>query len=732
VYTLRGADHPYRAMVEAMSEGAVIIAGDGTIFYSNHSFAAMVATPLAEVIGSAMDRFVLPEDVPRYETLLEHEDGHPSRDEIRLAAKGGFIVPAYLSASSFEAGTSTGVCVVVTDLTEHKRHQELIAAEASERAKRAEAESGNRRIASILESITDSFFALDREWRVTEANDRAVAHFGRTRSELVGSVLWDLAHQDKVPELEEQYRRAMAERVAVHFEGPSAIAPGKWFETHIYPSDEGLAVYLRDITERQRAEDTLRDSEANLAEAQRLTHTGSWTWRMSTGELFWSLEHFRIFGLDPGTFRPTKENTQRLIHPRDLPFVEQTLEKAVRERSAFEVDYRIIRPDGSLRYHHGLGRPLVSESGELEFVGSVVDITERAHAEEQLRRSESYLAESQRICHTGSWAWNISTGELFWSLEHFRICGVDPESFKPTIETVRQLIHPQDRIASTQAFEKAIDDRADFDYHLRFVRPDGTIRHVHSFAHPAFNESGDVIEYVGTIVDITERMKADEERAQLLRQIVNAQENERRRIALEMHDEFGQQLSALVLKLSALKRACGRRANLSQQLASSEAIARQLDRDLDRIVWRLRPTTLDDLGLTAALTHYVKRWSDHFSIHAEFHANGLEPDRLTSEIDTALYRITQEALNNVAKHARAEHVAILLDGRLDRVSVIIEDDGIGFDLESVRPHRRLGVVGMRERAQLLGGTVDIESHPGRGTTVVARIPVPSSPEQKQT
>jgi signal transduction histidine kinase len=226
-------------------------------------------------------------------------------------------------------------------------------------------------------------------------------------------------------------------------------------------------------------------------------------------------------------------------------------------------------------------------------------------------------------------------------------------------------------------------------------------------------------------------MKADEERGQLLRQVVKAQEDERRRIALEMHDEFGQQLSALVLKLSALKRGCGRRANLSQQLASSEAIARQLDRDLEQIVWRLRPTTLDDLGLTAALTHYVKRWSDHFGIHAEFHANSLESDRLTGEIDTALYRITQEALNNVAKHARADNVAILLDGRLDRVSMIIEDDGIGFDLVSVTPRRRLGIVGMRERATLLGGTVEIESHPGRGTTVVARIPVPSGSGQKQ-
>jgi PAS domain S-box-containing protein len=719
-------------MVEAMSEGAVIVNGDGTIFYSNRSFTAMLGAPLDDVIGSPMNRFVLPEDVPRYETLIRHPGGATGRGEIRFAAKGAAVVPAYMSVSSFEAGTSAGACVVVTDLTEHKRHQELISAEALERTRRAEAESGQRRITSILESITDSFFSLGRDWRITDANQRAAANFGTTRDELVGNVLWEASEEGRIPELEEQYRHAMAHRVAVHVEGPSAVARDKWFDRHIYPTDDGLAVYFRDITERKRAEDRLRRSEANLAEAQKLNHTGSWTWNISTGALFWSAEHFRIFGLDPETFRPTVENTQRLIHPHDLPSVEQALDTAVRDRSSFELDYRIIRPDGSLRYHRGLGHPVINESGDLEFVGSVVDVTERVQAEEQLRRSESYLAEGQRLSHTGSWAWNLSTGELFWSLEHFRICGVDPETFTPTIETGRALIHPQDRIAANLAFDRAIDERRDFDSEFRMVRPDGTIRHVHSLAHPVFNEGGDVAEYVGTIMDITERREADDERERLLRDVVQAQEDERRRIALEMHDQFGQQMSALVLKLSALRRESGRRTRLAQELASLETIARQLDADLELIVWRLRPTTLDDLGLVAALTNYVNRWSEHFDIHAELHATGIEVGRLTDEIDTALYRIAQEALNNVAKHAQARHVAILLDGHSDRVSLIVEDDGVGFDVELAGARQRFGVVGMRERAALLKGTIDIESHSGKGTTVVARIPVKSSPQRKPT
>jgi PAS domain S-box-containing protein len=221
--------------------------------------------------------------------------------------------------------------------------------------------------------------------------------------------------------------------------------------------------------------------------------------------------------------------------------------------------------------------------------------------------------------------------------------------------------------------------------------------------------------------------QAEEARNALVRRLFAAQEDERRRISREMHDDFGQQLSALTLKLAALKREYAGDATLGDQLASLGAIVKQLDSNVDLFAWQLRPVALDDLDLGAALANYVKMWSEQVEVHAEMHVSGMEASHLTHELDIALYRVMQEALNNVAKHARARNVAVVLQRRSDHVSLIVEDDGAGFDTEQAFDGRdkRLGLVGMRERVALLGGTIDVESQPGHGTTVIARIPAAS-------
>ena len=221
-----------------------------------------------------------------------------------------------------------------------------------------------------------------------------------------------------------------------------------------------------------------------------------------------------------------------------------------------------------------------------------------------------------------------------------------------------------------------------------------------------------------------ERRQVEKARLQLLRQLVRTQEDERRRIAREIHDHLGQQSTALRLNLEALKDLCKEYAELCEPIGQAQAIAARLDADVDFLAWELRPASLDDLGLPAALANFVKEWSAHFSIPADYHSTGMDSERPSPETETSLYRIAQEALNNTYKHAQASRVDVLLERRNNHVVLIVEDDGVGFNQnDEEEEHQGLGLLGMRERAAIIGGTLEIESAPNQGTTIFARVPV---------
>lgn len=240
------------------------------------------------------------------------------------------------------------------------------------------------------------------------------------------------------------------------------------------------------------------------------------------------------------------------------------------------------------------------------------------------------------------------------------------------------------------------------------------------------------------VVDVTEERRLQLERAvaldrvkALLDRLVTVQEDERRRIARNLHDHLGQQMTALRLNISSLKDSDQSREEFRTRLEVIDKIAADVDRELDFLAWELRPVALDDVGLNAALAAFVSAWSSTQKIPAEFHDSTPAGVRLTSEIESQLYRIVQEALNNISKHAQATRVSVLLERRGDETILIVEDDGVGFNVESATgPKRRLdglGLINMQERAALVGGRVQFESGRGKGTTLFVRIPLRTVP-----
>src|ERR1700733_7149090 len=275
---------------------------------------------------------------------------------------------------------------------------------------------------------------------------------------------------------------------------------------------------VMDTTESNRAEKKLRRSEESLLEAQKLSHTGSWRHDVASGAVIVSPEIYRIHDIKPDDDASNTEFFFSRFHPEDRKRVVDLFEKAEIEKTEFQVDYRIVLPDGTIRHLHTIGHPILNESDDLvEFVGAAMDVTPAKQAEEALRRSESYLADAQRLIRTGSWAWNVATRQsVYWSLENYRLFGFDPEGGVPSDEAFYQRIHPEDRDRiRREVFLERPDEGSHFDVEFRIVLPGGAIRYVRSTGQPVRNMSGDVLEYVGTSIDVTERKRADEERERL-------------------------------------------------------------------------------------------------------------------------------------------------------------------------------------------------------------------------
>jgi formate hydrogenlyase transcriptional activator len=263
-------------------------------------------------------------------------------------------------------------------------------------------------------------------------------------------------------------------------------------------------------TERKRAEEALRRNEAYSAEAQTLSHTGSFGWSPSREEIYWSEETFKIFGLEQSV-KPTLQLIVQRTHPDDRDLAKRTIDRATGTSANFDVEHRLLMPDGSLKYIHVLARALETSSGNLEFVGAVTDVTAAKQAEMKLRESEAYLAEAQRLSHTGSWAFSPDTGDFrYWSDESFRLMGFDPAGGTPPFETVIQRFHPDDQPIIAAKLERATRERAEFEVDYRIIHPGGEVRDLHAVAHPVLGPSGDLVEFVGSVIDVTERKQAED------------------------------------------------------------------------------------------------------------------------------------------------------------------------------------------------------------------------------
>jgi signal transduction histidine kinase len=465
---------------------------------------------------------------------------------------------------------------------------------------------------------------------------------------------------------------------------------------------------IRTRADRARVEAELRRIEAYLEEGQRLTHTGSWAWNVARREnVYWSPEHYRIFGLDPAKDAQSFEDALQRILPEDRANFIEILGAAVREKRDFNVDWRFPLPDGSLRYHHSVGHPVVDKDGEVvEFVGTLVDVTEqylaraalerenaeRRRAEEDLRRSEAFLAEGQRISRTGTWAWNVTTGEVSWSTEHYRIFGLDPDVTTPSYAAFVDRIHPEDRVGVEEILERAARDGSDFQCDFRIVTPDGATKYVHSLGHLGANTANNA-EFVGTVMDVTERRLAEEALRSALADLERASRlSTMGQLTASIAHEINQPLAAIVTNADAcLRWLDAQRLDLEEARQAATRIVRNGHRAADivksiRALTRKLPSEMVLLDINDMIREVI------VLVGAEFRRHGVRVETsLRSNLNTVVgdrVQLQQVVLNlmmngieAIADSAREKRQLVIrsTNDESSRVRVAVEDSGPGLD-----------------------------------------------------
>jgi PAS domain S-box-containing protein len=593
-------------------------------------------------------------------------------------------------------------------------------------------------VSNVEEVLYEVRFRKGTKGRVAFVSDSVSAILGyRPQEFLRHPNLWaSLLHPDDSAAAAEAQQR-LPERpegfVRVYRMRHKQTGEWRWMEDKVAPHVDrsgrliGLFGAARDVTERKQVEASLRENEERLRMALEAGRMVAWEWDRATDVVRYSPDAGEVFGFTVAT----GEAAFAAVHPEDLPAFSTRVREAAERGGTHINEYRLIRPgDGAVLWVQDRVRVSRDASGRVSRVqGVVFDITERKQALEALRTSE--LRFRAVFDSVGEAVFVISPDGRFLDVNPSaeRVFGYTADELRgrstEILHVDRQ--HYEEFLARVAGpFARGMATRFEFDLKRRNGEVFPTDRVVSQLRGP----DGEPIGIVSVVRDISERRKADtilrESREQLRalsQHLLEALELERRHLARGLHDDIGQLLTAVRLNIQTAQRTTG--AETAAGLLD-EALA-VIDKGIEAVrglALDLRPPLLDDVGLAAALRWYLDRHAARAGLAVNLVTCALNC-RLPGDVETACFRVAQEAVTNVVRHASARKVEVEVRCQDGWADLFIRDDGVGFDVaERARRTESVGLLGMRERVLLLGGEITVDSGSERGTTVWARIPVP--------
>jgi len=681
------------------------------------------------------ESIVHPDDMPRVkEALKEHWEGRTPVYvcENRLRTKTGswrWNLDRGKVVEWDADGKPLRMVGTDTDIGERKRAEEAL--------RESEAKFRN-----LAEHTNDLLWETDRNGAYTYCSPNVTAVCGYEPSEILGKTPFDFMPPDEVRHVGEIFGAIVAAKKPFSLlkHGfrckDGSLISMECGGVPILDREGQLLGYRgvdRDITERVRAEEVLREQETRFRFI--IDHASDAIFYLTLdGTIQWVSRQATVI---------TGRTMAELIgHPIMSLFTPAGAELAERRLAAIRrgesvpplVEFEVVRPDGSVVWVEA-NFTSVLEDGKV--VGRLLvarDITERKWAEEALRMQARVLE---------SMLEGVSLSDengviLYTNLAEDAMFGYEPGELIGKHVMVLNAYPPEENARIVEGVIGQLKARGGWEGEFSNRRKDGTP--FTTFARITALELQGKKCWVCVQEDITKRRQAEAERRDLYerlqeshkslrtlsQRLLEAQELERRRIARELHDETGQTLTSLLIGMRALAEMPMRKAVRKRVSELRKTAARAIN-EIKRLALGLHPSVLDDLGLETALTRLTEEFVHAHGLMVDLHMNGLDGHRLPLAVETTLYRIVQEALTNVAKHAGGARVSVLLQCSPSAAKVIIEDDGRGFDVQTVLKSagrlNRMGLHGMRERAALLNGSIEIESTPGGGTTIYAQVPI---------
>lgn len=574
--------------------------------------------------------------------------------------------------------------------------------------------------------------------RIVEVNNAFLQLFGYEREELIGRVSRELGLWVNGEDRDALVGMPCLATGVADYETRARNKSGNILDVSIFTARIQLAgnpcilATIFDVTDRNRIREALQQSETKLKEAQRVAHVGHWERNIENGLITWSDEIYRMVGLSREDQEPLTE-WQHLLHPDDRDRVAKVIKEAQAAFQRYDVEYRIVRPDGSVRWLHSHADITRDEEGRARRAfGITQDITDRKRAEEALRRSEDRI---RLIIDTiPVMAWSVRPDGVvdFLNQRWMDYAGLTLEEY---VKDPLDPIHPQDRSRVIEQWSAQMARGEFSEDEMRLRSAAGDYRWFLIRTAPLPDEQGNIVAWYGVSIDIEERRRAEEQLKRfnqslraLSARLDSVREEESTRIAREIHDELGGTLSILKWDLEELEEvlssldASDALLDLQQKVAAMIGTTDNVVQTITRISSELRPTALDDLGLAEALQLHAQQFQTRtgIAVSCDCEPGAVE---LTRETSLAVFRIFQEALTNILRHAGATEVEITTRETNAEFILTISDNGRGITENEKLGTQSIGIIGMRERVHLVDGEIKLDNINGRGTRITVRVPI---------